>query len=189
MGMVGWVPAAGGPSWASPSCWPWTPCSPSSPLNPSAIWAAGPPSGPGRHSPQHPGRGWRWASPLRWPPRGTPPAQLTAAVALALGIGIQNFPEGAAIALPLRQEGAQPGQILLDGGPVRRRGAHFRPAHRPDGGQPPAADALAALLCSRRHAVCGRGGADPGRPPGGPLLPGRNSGGNGRVPAHDDPWT
>ena len=32
-------------------------------------------------------------------------AQLTAAMALALGIGIQNFPEGAAIALPLRQEG------------------------------------------------------------------------------------
>ncbi|MDR0790749.1 MAG: ZIP family metal transporter [Bacteroidales bacterium] len=28
-----------------------------------------------------------------------------AAVALALGIGIQNFPEGAAVALPLRQEG------------------------------------------------------------------------------------
>ena len=30
---------------------------------------------------------------------------LAAAAALALGIGIQNFPEGAAIALPLRQEG------------------------------------------------------------------------------------
>ncbi len=30
----------------------------------------------------------------------------TAAFALALGIGIQNFPEGAAISLPLRQEGA-----------------------------------------------------------------------------------
>lgn len=30
---------------------------------------------------------------------------LSAAGALALGIGIQNFPEGAAIALPLRQEG------------------------------------------------------------------------------------
>ncbi len=29
----------------------------------------------------------------------------TAALALALGIGIQNFPEGAAISLPLRQEG------------------------------------------------------------------------------------
>lgn len=31
--------------------------------------------------------------------------QLAAAAALAVGIGIQNFPEGAAIALPLRQEG------------------------------------------------------------------------------------
>lgn len=30
---------------------------------------------------------------------------LTAAVALALGMGIQNFPEGAAISLPLRQSG------------------------------------------------------------------------------------
>ena len=37
--------------------------------------------------------------------QGDTPAQLTAAVALALGIGIQNFPEGAAISLPLRQEG------------------------------------------------------------------------------------
>lgn len=33
------------------------------------------------------------------------PALLTSAVALALGIGIQNFPEGAAIALPLQQQG------------------------------------------------------------------------------------
>jgi len=33
------------------------------------------------------------------------PALYAAAVALALGIGIQNFPEGAAISLPLRQEG------------------------------------------------------------------------------------
>ncbi|MGI6221069.1 MAG: ZIP family metal transporter [Coriobacteriales bacterium] len=31
--------------------------------------------------------------------------QVGAAVALAVGIGIQNFPEGAAISLPLRQEG------------------------------------------------------------------------------------
>ena len=30
---------------------------------------------------------------------------LTAAMALALGMGIQNFPEGAAVSLPLRQEG------------------------------------------------------------------------------------
>lgn len=33
------------------------------------------------------------------------PSLYTAAFALAMGIGIQNFPEGAAISLPLRQEG------------------------------------------------------------------------------------
>ena len=32
-------------------------------------------------------------------------AALTAALALSLGIGIQNFPEGAAVSLPLRQDG------------------------------------------------------------------------------------
>lgn len=36
---------------------------------------------------------------------GGDPALYTAAMALAVGIGIQNFPEGAAISLPLRQEG------------------------------------------------------------------------------------
>jgi len=33
------------------------------------------------------------------------PALYTSSIALAIGIGIQNFPEGAAISLPLRQEG------------------------------------------------------------------------------------
>jgi ZIP family zinc transporter len=37
------------------------------------------------------------------------------AVALALGIGIQNFPEGAAISLPLRQEGMKPKKAFLLG--------------------------------------------------------------------------
>jgi ZIP family zinc transporter len=36
---------------------------------------------------------------------GGNPEMYAAAVALALGIGIQNFPEGAAVSLPLRQEG------------------------------------------------------------------------------------
>jgi ZIP family zinc transporter len=36
---------------------------------------------------------------------GLPAASLTAAAALALGIGIQNFPEGVAVAMPLRGEG------------------------------------------------------------------------------------
>ncbi len=36
-------------------------------------------------------------------------------MALAIGIGIQNFPEGAAISLPLRQEGLSAGQAFLYG--------------------------------------------------------------------------
>ncbi|MDR2182233.1 MAG: ZIP family metal transporter, partial [Treponema sp.] len=34
-----------------------------------------------------------------------PGAGLTGAFALALGIGLQNFPEGAAVSIPLRREG------------------------------------------------------------------------------------
>ena len=40
---------------------------------------------------------------------------LAGAAALALGIGIQNFPEGAAIALPLRQEGKSRSRAFLGG--------------------------------------------------------------------------
>lgn len=36
---------------------------------------------------------------------GGDPALFAAAMALSIGVGIQNFPEGAAISLPLRQEG------------------------------------------------------------------------------------
>lgn len=36
---------------------------------------------------------------------GHPAASIGAAVALAIGIGIQNFPEGAAVSVPLRREG------------------------------------------------------------------------------------
>ena len=36
---------------------------------------------------------------------GLPEASLAGAVALALGIGIQNFPEGTAVSVPLRREG------------------------------------------------------------------------------------
>ena len=40
---------------------------------------------------------------------------LAGAVALALGIGVQNFPEGAAISLPLREQGASPRRAFLGG--------------------------------------------------------------------------
>ena len=36
---------------------------------------------------------------------GIPGASIGAAVALAIGIGLQNFPEGTAVAMPLRREG------------------------------------------------------------------------------------
>ena len=42
-------------------------------------------------------------------------AGLYLAAALALGIGIQNFPEGAAISLPLRQHGFSRGKSFLGG--------------------------------------------------------------------------
>lgn len=46
---------------------------------------------------------------------GGDPALYTSAMALALGIGIQNFPEGAAISLPLKQEGMSSGRAFLGG--------------------------------------------------------------------------
>ena len=36
---------------------------------------------------------------------GIPEASISGAVALALGIGIQNFPEGIAVSMPLRRQG------------------------------------------------------------------------------------
>ena len=36
---------------------------------------------------------------------GIPEASITGAVALALGIGIQNFPEGIAVSMPMRRQG------------------------------------------------------------------------------------
>ena len=39
---------------------------------------------------------------------GLPSASLAAAAALSLGIGIQNLPEGTAVAVPLRREGLSP---------------------------------------------------------------------------------
>lgn len=47
--------------------------------------------------------------------RGDDPALAASALALAVGIGIQNFPEGAAISLPLLQEGMGKGRAFLWG--------------------------------------------------------------------------
>lgn len=46
---------------------------------------------------------------------GYPEATVSAAVVLALGIGLQNFPEDAAVAFPLRREGASRGSAFCWG--------------------------------------------------------------------------
>ncbi len=46
---------------------------------------------------------------------GSDPSLYAGAMALAMGIGIQNFPEGAAISLPLRQEGLPAWKSFLYG--------------------------------------------------------------------------
>lgn len=46
---------------------------------------------------------------------GSPEAGITAALAVAIGIGIQNFPEGAAVSIPLRQEGLSRTKAFLYG--------------------------------------------------------------------------
>ena len=47
--------------------------------------------------------------------QGSDPSFYAGAMALAMGIGIQNFPEGAAISLPLRQEGLPAWKSFLYG--------------------------------------------------------------------------
>ena len=46
---------------------------------------------------------------------GFPSASLAAAVALAIGIGIQNLPEGTAVAMPLRRDGMSRRKSFLYG--------------------------------------------------------------------------
>ncbi len=47
--------------------------------------------------------------------QNNPQADLMAAIALAIGIGIQNFPEGAAISLPLKNEGFSKNKAFIYG--------------------------------------------------------------------------
>ena len=44
-----------------------------------------------------------------------PDASFAAAVALAIGIGLQNFPEGTAVSMPLRREGMSRGKSFFFG--------------------------------------------------------------------------
>lgn len=46
---------------------------------------------------------------------GVPAASLGGAIALAIGIGLQNFPEGTAVSMPLRREGMSRGKSFFYG--------------------------------------------------------------------------
>ena len=82
---------------------------------------------------------------------------LAGAFALALGIGVQNFPEGAAVALPVYQAGKSKRRAL------RRGGAAVRRARRARGGGNPRADAVVTQLCRRGDALRRGGGASSAR--------------------------
>ena len=91
-------------------------------------------------------------------------AQITAAgaLALSLGIAIQNFPEGAIISMPLRvrRNAKTPG--VLGRSTIWHRRAHWGSADDSGSRHRSACFALSAQLCCRSHAVCGGGGTDPG---------------------------
>ena len=92
-------------------------------------------------------------------------AQITAtgALALSIGIAIQNFPEGAIISLPLRAEGESKERAFLGGvlsGIVEPIGAVLTILC-----ERLVVPALPYLLSRRSDALCGGGGADPGNVP------------------------
>ena len=83
---------------------------------------------------------------------------LAGAFALALGIGVQNFPEGAAVALPVYQSGKSKRRAFWTGvlsGAVEP----LFGARRARGGGNPRADAVASELCSGGDALRRGGGA------------------------------
>ena len=81
-----------------------------------------------------------------------------AALALSIGIAIQNFPEGAIISMPLHANGKSrlPRRCAVRGG-----GTGLRSFDDPRGGASGADDAVPVELCGRRHDVrrCGGTGA------------------------------
>ena len=106
---------------------------------------------------------------------------LAGAFALALGIGVQNFPEGAAVALPVYQAGKSKRRAFWTRRALRRGGAAVRRARRARGGGNPRADAVASELCSGGDALRRGGGAAAarGRTAGDVRLP-------RRLPSDDD---
>ena len=89
--------------------------------------------------------------------RGEPDA-ISGALALALGIGLQNIPEGAAVSLPLAQEGRSKCRAFAAGA----CGAAGGPAGPCAGRVGQCGPALADEPCRRVHGLCDGTGDDPG---------------------------
>ena len=88
---------------------------------------------------------------------------LAGAMALSVGIAIQNFPEGAIISLPLRSE---KGESISLRGAFRCGGAFRGFSHRASVSFCAAGAAVSAGFCRRRHDLCGGGRTDTGSQPG-----------------------
>ena len=95
---------------------------------------------------------------------------VAAAMALSIGIAIQNFPEGAIISMPLRAEGMKVSKAFA-GGVLSDCGAGRCNAHNPCSRIYCPGFALSVKLCSRSDDLCGCGGTDPGNVPGRTFRP------------------
>lgn len=93
---------------------------------------------------------------------GNDTVTMAGAFALAIGIAIQNFPEGAIISMPLRGAGISRGKAFLWGGGFRYCRAYCRRHHPSSGVADPASFTLSPCFCSRSYDLCGCGRIDTG---------------------------
>ena len=93
---------------------------------------------------------------------GSTQISAAAAMALSLGIAIQNFPGGAIISMPLRAEGTGKPKAFLGGVLSGDCGADRGDSHDPGGGTDCPGTAVSAQFCGGGNALCGRGGTDSG---------------------------
>ena len=87
---------------------------------------------------------------------------LAGALALSLGIAIQNFPEAAIISMPLKADGTLQPLLLPVWDAVRCSGAGRRHSDHPAGWYFSPGAALCPELCRRSDDLCGSGRIDPG---------------------------
>lgn len=93
---------------------------------------------------------------------GNDTVTMAGAFALAIGIAIQNFPEGAIISMPLRGAGISRGKAFLWGGGFRYCRTHCRRRYTSSGIADPTPFTLSPCFCSRSYDLCGCGRIDTG---------------------------